>query len=105
MKRHCLSLVASLLGLAALLSIDLPSPAQDAPAAPAEQAGVDVQARGPVHEAFAEPTTARPEPSPVVAKQPPDPIEEVPPDQKPEGDNVQWLPGYWGFDPDQNDFL
>jgi hypothetical protein len=35
----------------------------------------------------------------------PDPIEELPPDQKPEGNNVQWIPGYWAWDEDRNDFL
>ncbi len=54
-------------------------------------------AKGPVHEAFA--TTAEaPAETPTVKKQPPEPIEELPPDQKPEGDNVQWIPGYWSWD-------
>src|SRR4029077_5959145 len=57
------------------------------------------------HEAFAEPISQKPAASPVVPKQPPDPIEEVPPDQKPEGDNVQWIPGYWDWDQDRNDFI
>src|SRR5262249_59769940 len=25
--------------------------------------------------------------------------------QKPEGENVQWIPGYWGWDEDRNDFV
>jgi hypothetical protein len=66
---------------------------------------VQVQARGPVHEAYAEPVDSRPQPSPVVPKQPPDPIPESPPDQKPEGDSVQWIPGYWAWDEDSRDFL
>src|SRR3954469_9412111 len=41
----------------------------------------EVQARGPVHEAFAEPATL-PSASPVLSKQPPAPIEELPPEQK-----------------------
>jgi len=75
------------------------------PAAPAPQEGVDVMARGPVHEAYAEPAQARPEPSPLVEKQPPEPINELPPDQKPDGDNVQWIAGYWAWDQDQGDYL
>ena len=66
--------------------------------------GSEVLARGPVHEAFAstaEMTTA----TPVVAKQPPDPIEELPPDQKPEGDNVQWMPGYWHWDDEGTQYV
>ncbi len=85
-----------------LASQDQPPPP---PTPPAAQEGVEVLARGPVHEAFAEPTEVRPQASPLVPKQPPEPIEEMPPDQKPEGENVQWIPGYWGWDADQNDFL
>jgi hypothetical protein len=73
--------------------------------APAKEEAPEVLARGPVHEAFAELIETRPQPAPVVGKQPPDPIEETPPDQKPEGDNVQWIPGYWSWDEDQKDYL
>src|SRR5215471_12079585 len=69
------------------------------------QEGVEVQTRGPVHEAFAGVVSFRPEPGVVVTKAPPDPIEEVPPDQKPAGANVAWIPGYWAWDDDRNDFL
>ena len=48
---------------------------------------------------------ARAGPTPVIPKEPPKPIEELPPDQKPEGDNVQWMPGYWAWDDDKKDFL
>jgi hypothetical protein len=84
-----------------------PPPQPHDQAAPSDfsQPGVEVQARGPVHEAYAEPTVRGPRPSPVVPKQPPDPIEEMPPDQKPAGDNVQWIPGYWSWDEDRSDFL
>lgn len=70
---------------------------------PAE--GVEVLARGPVHEAFAEPVAPK-ELAPVtVPKQPPDPIDELPPGQKPEGADVEWIPGYWAWDEDSNDYL
>jgi hypothetical protein len=75
------------------------------PANGGQQDGVEVLARGPVHEAFAEPTVRGPRPTPVVPKKAPDPIEELPPDQKPDGNNVQWIPGYWAWDEDRNDFL
>jgi hypothetical protein len=58
-----------------------------------------------VHEAFAGVVSFRPEPGVVVTKAPPDPIEEVPPDQKPAGANVAWIPGYWAWDDDRDDFL
>ena len=66
---------------------------------------IEVLARGPVHEAYAEPSEREPKPTPIVPKAPPKPIEELPPDQKPEGDNVQWMPGYWAMDDDKKDFL
>src|SRR5262245_23437853 len=65
--------------------------------------GGDVQARGPVHEAFATPTAEAKAP-PMVAKKPPAPIEEMPPEEKPEGDMV-WIAGYWAWDDDRNDYL
>jgi hypothetical protein len=61
--------------------------------------------RGPIHEAYAEPVDTRPPPTPVIQKQPPDPVDEVPSDQKPDGENVQWIPGYWAWDDGQNDYL
>jgi hypothetical protein len=67
--------------------------------------GMQVLSQGPIHEAFAEPVESRPEAGAVVPKQPPDPIEEVPPDQKPAGENVEWIPGYWAWDDGRNDFL
>ena len=61
--------------------------------------------RGPIHEAFASPVVHDPDAGPVVPKQPPDPIQEMPPDQKPAGQNIQWIPGYWSWDVSRNDFL
>jgi len=66
--------------------------------------GVDVLAHGPVHEAFAETVSYDPEPGIVVSKAPPETINEIPPKQKPEGD-PEWIPGYWAWDDDRNDFI
>lgn len=71
---------------------------------PEIEKGVDVLAHGPIHEAFAETVAYDPDPGIVVPKAPPDAIEEVPPEQKPEGE-VQWIPGYWAWDDDRNDFI
>ncbi len=60
---------------------------------------------GPVHEAFAETVSFDPEPGIVAPKAPPDAIEELPPEQRPEGTNVAWIPGYWAWDDERNDFL
>lgn len=69
------------------------------------EAGIEVQARGPVHEAFAVAWYANATASPVIRKEPPEPIKEEPPDQRPAGKDVQWIPGYWQFDDDRNDFI
>jgi hypothetical protein len=75
-------------------------PEQQAPAGDTE-----ALARGPIHEAYAQPVNFQPQPGPVVAKKPPDPVEEQPPDQKPDGNNVQWIPGYWAWDDESKDYL
>jgi hypothetical protein len=66
---------------------------------------VEVLTRGPVHEAFAETITFDPEGGALVPKLPPAAIEELPPNEKPEGDNVNWIPGYWAWDDEREDFL
>ncbi|MEO5716460.1 MAG: hypothetical protein ABIT37_23485 [Luteolibacter sp.] len=75
------------------------------PLARAEEQGVEELTRGPVHEAFAASVNFDPEPGVFVKTAPPGAIEEVPPDQRPEGDNVSWIPGYWGWDDEQSDFI
>ena len=95
--------LSSSYGLDKAVSAPLATPAPPVPAG-AEQ-GVQVLTRGPVHEAFAETVTFDPEPGIVVPKAPPAAIEEVPPDQRPEGANVAWIPGYWGWDDERSDFL
>jgi hypothetical protein len=61
--------------------------------------------RGPIHEAFAAPIVHNPKASPTIGKEPPKPIQELPPDQKPAGQNVQWIPGYWAWDVSRSDFI
>jgi hypothetical protein len=73
--------------------------------AEADGSGVQVLTRGPVHEAFAEPVVFDPRPGLIAPKAPPAAIEEQPPDQRPEGTHVEWIPGYWSWDEDRNDFL
>ena len=81
----------------------LPPPQQQSPSA--VQDGMEVLTRGPVHEAFAETIAFDPEPGIVVPKAPPADIEEVTPEQRPEGKNLTWIPGYWAWDDERNDFL
>jgi hypothetical protein len=84
------------------------STAQPPPPTPDPQpnaSGPEVLTRGPIHEAFAKPIVFNPEAGPVVPKKPPEPIEEMPPDQKPQGNNVVWIGGYWSWDDERKDFL
>lgn len=67
--------------------------------------GAEVLTRGPVHEAFAGIVSFNPEPGDIVEKAPPAAIEELPPEERPEGDHITWIPGYWAWDDERNDFL
>lgn len=99
--------------VAAPAAVPVPAaPAVPVPAVPAvptaereTTTSVVVETRGPVHEAFAEPVVFDPTPGITVPKDPPPAIDEVPPDEAPEGDNVQWIPGYWAWDDERNDFI
>jgi hypothetical protein len=79
----------------------LPAPKNGAPL----QNGFEVQTRGPIHEAFAQPFDVKPEAGPIVPKEPPPAINEMPPEQKPAADNAQWIPGYWSWDPERKDYV
>src|SRR3954447_19853543 len=110
MKQTPLFLGLVAVGLIALLAAQGPQaqpppPQPPVPIDPSAQPGdtepgVEPQTRGPVHEAFAQPETADPQPSPIVPKRPPDGIDEMPPEEQPEGANVGWIPGYWAWEDD-----
>ena len=81
--------------------------AAQAPAgAAAEDPNVQVMTRGPVHEAYAMPVTqGQAAAGIVVPREPPAPVDEVPPDMKPDSDKATWIPGYWGWDDERKDFI
>ncbi|MFO0975419.1 MAG: hypothetical protein U0996_03430 [Planctomycetaceae bacterium] len=84
----------------------LPPAAPDASASGPQADGDDeVLLSGPVHEAFAEQFNQDPIPGIVVPRQPPEPIEELPPDVRPDGRQVEWISGYWAWDDDDQDFF
>ena len=94
--------------LLALFALSTSTPAQDKtpPAAeepPALPKGIEVLARGPVHEAFAS-LGGEPTPTRAVPKRPPKPLNELPPTDKPEG-HVVWIGGYWAWDDDGKEYL
>jgi len=97
------AIVAALLALSIALGLNNATAFQPPP--PGGEEGVEVLTRGPVHEAFAETISFDPEPGVIVAKAPPEAIEELPPEQKPDGANVDWIPGYWAWDDERDDFL
>ena len=73
------------------------------PTGPAEQEGIETLVQGPMHEAFANPADADPEPGPIVRKQPPQDVQEDPPEFMPEG--AIWIAGYWIWDDERDDFV
>ena len=90
------AIIAALAALAASASLT-------ATAAVANE--VEVLTRGPVHEAFVETVAFNPRPSVVVMRECPPLVAETPPDLKPEGANVSWIPGYWAWDDERSNFL
>lgn len=82
-----------------------PQSVLDLPQIPEVPEDLNVLTRGPLHEAFASAHQADPQPATLVFKAPPELIDEVPPEYKPEGNNVQWISGYWAWDDAQSDFI
>lgn len=96
-------------GLIATLTVALAAaPGQNPPPPPPpgiNPGDIEILARGPVHEAFAEPVDGAAHATPVVAVPPPPPIDEQPPDARPAGDDVQWIGGYWFWDHERNNHI
>jgi len=73
------------------------------PDAPGDEEGIETLTHGPIHEAFANPTDLEPTPVPAATKEPPPLVPEEPPEYMPEG--AIWIPGYWLWDDDRDDYL
>ena len=73
--------------------------------APAADEDAEALTSGPIHEAFAQPVALDQVERYVISQPPPESVDEIPPDEKPEGDNVVWIPGYWQWDDDEEDFI
>lgn len=80
-----------------------PATSTNAPADSA-QADFEVLNRGPVHEAFADQLPEDPAPTQVISAAPPEPINEVAPEIKPDDDAI-WIPGYFAWSEADSDFL
>ncbi len=104
----CVAILGSVLSVALAQDVPPPPPMDPNAVAPApaqSDPNAEVLTRGPVHEAYAAPLGAGQTPGVIVSRQPATPIEEVPPDLKPEGANVTWIPGYWSYDDERRDFV
>ena len=96
---------ACLLSVPGILAVMLLSSVGQPQEKPKEDEGMEVQARGPIHEAFAQPSDLKQEAAPPIAKKPPEPIDELPPDEKPDAAAAIWISGYWAWDEDREGFL
>jgi hypothetical protein len=74
------------------------------PAAPAQEQP-EVLSRGPVHEAFAEPVNLELQAGLVAPDRPPPNVEEIPPADRPQGQQFAWIPGYWSWDADRRGYI
>lgn len=75
---------------------------------PNNQDNIEVLARGPIHEAFATATGHEAQPTFVVPRQPPEEIRELPPELTAKDASERpysWIPGYWFWDEERNDFI
>ena len=82
-----------------------PSQEQTAPPPTPAQEQPEVLTRGPVHEAFAEPVNLQVQEGLVAPFQPPPNISEAPPTQSPQDGHYVWVPGYWSWDADRNNYI
>ncbi len=71
----------------------------------ADDEGVEMLTRGAVHEAFADQASEDPVAGLETPVAPPEPIDELPPEVKPEGDDIIWIPGYWYWDVEREDYI
>ena len=70
-----------------------------------DEDGLQVLTQGPMHEAFAQVAMSGPSAGIIVSRSPYAPIDEIPPEHRPEGADVAWIPGYWAWDEDRDDFI
>ncbi len=61
--------------------------------------------RGPIHEAYAEPVQLDVEDPLTISQEPPPPVEEIAPETQAEDSKAVWIPGYWSWDDEQEDFI
>ncbi len=65
----------------------------------------EVLTQGPVNEAFAQPVNLEDQTGLIASTAPPAAISEVPPPERPAGDQFAWIPGYWAWDSDRSGYI
>lgn len=100
MKTLIMTLMAMVMVTGALYG---QTPDQPPPVPSEEQP--EVLTRGPVNEAFAQPVNLEEEKGFIVPEAPPPDIEEVLPAERPVGEHFAWIPGYWAWDSDRNEYI
>jgi hypothetical protein len=99
MKTAIMIVIILVLGFSPLYSVadePPPMPSQEQP---------EVLTSGPVHEAFAEPVNLQVQGGLVAPIEPPANIIESPPAERPEGSQYVWVPGYWAWDNDRQNYI
>lgn len=86
-------------------AVSPPTPRHVASPAIPDQRQPKVLNRGPLHEAFAEPVSMQLSIGLVAPEEPPPNIEEVPPENRPQGQEFAWIPGYWSWDVDRHGYI
>ena len=94
----------TLLALTSMGGLAFAASAAQPPAIPAQEQP-EVLSRGPVHEAFAEPVNLQFQAGLIAPERPPPNIEEIPPEERPQGQQFVWIPGYWSWDADRNGYI
>lgn len=74
-------------------------------AAPPQGTQESARLRGPLHEAFASPLAGAELQGTVVKRRPGPPLDELPAAIKPISPRAIWIPGYWGWEPGDEEFL
>ncbi|MEZ6116388.1 MAG: hypothetical protein R3C28_07430 [Pirellulaceae bacterium] len=67
--------------------------------------GVETLLQGPVHEAFAEPLSDVEAAKLGTPMAPPAAVTEVPPDLGEDSEGAIWIPGYWAWDDERNEYI
>jgi len=96
--------------LAALVLLGVAVVPSVAPTAQGQEVNVyaqdtEVLTRGAIHDAFAIPVGLDPVAGPIVPREPPADIEELPPEVAVEDPNAEWITGYWSWDEEREDFV